>query len=79
MGLKASLLLEMLPDSVQMAVAQGLSSKKLDYDSLKNKIKLMANVQIDYATPKPMDIGEVGDWKGGGDWRESTRDEEGSQ
>ena len=63
-GLKASLLLEMLPDSVQMTVAQGLSSKKLDYDSLKNKIKLMANVQLDYATPKPMDIGEVGAWRG---------------
>ena len=46
-GLKASLLLEMLPDQVQLAVAQGLSSKKLDYDSLKAKIKLMANVQMD--------------------------------
>ena len=37
----------------------GMSSKKLDYDTLKAKIKLMANVQIDYSTPKPMDIGDV--------------------
>ena len=58
-GLKASLLLEMLPDHVQLTVAQGMSSKKLDYDTLKAKIKLMANVQTDYATPKPMDIGEM--------------------
>ena len=60
-GLKASLLLEMLPDSAQMTVAQGMSSKKLDYDTLKGKIKMMANVQIDYATPKPMEIGEMKD------------------
>ena len=58
-GLKASLLLEMLPDQVQLTVAQGLSSKKLDYDTLKAKIKLMANVQSDYSTPQPMDIGEM--------------------
>ena len=58
-GLKASLLLEMLPDHVQLTVAQGMSSKKLDYDALKAKIKLMANVQIDYSTPKPMEIGEL--------------------
>ena len=44
-GLKASLLLEMFPGQVQLTVAQGLSSKKLDYDKLKAKIKLMANVQ----------------------------------
>ena len=60
MGLKASLLLEMLPDHVQLTVAQGMSSKKLDYETLKTKIKMMANVQIDYSTPKPMDIGEMG-------------------
>ena len=58
-GLKAALLLEMLPDNVQLTVAQGLDSKKLDYETLKAKIKLMANVQIDYTTPKPMDIGEM--------------------
>ena len=58
-GLKAALMLEMLPDSVQLAVAQGLGSKKLDYEELKGKVKMMANVQIDYATPKPMDIGET--------------------
>ena len=58
-GLKASLLLEMLPDHVQLTVAQGMSSKKLEYDTLKAKIKLMANVQSDYSTPQPMDIGEM--------------------
>ena len=66
-GLKASLLLEMLPDHAQLTVAQGMSSKKLDYDTLKAKIKLMANVQIDYATPKPMDIGET-ETNEGEDW-----------
>ena len=60
-GLKASLLLEMLPDAVQLTVAQGMSSRKLDYDTLKAKIKLMANVHMDYTTPKPMDIGEMHD------------------
>ena len=58
-GLKASLLLEMLPDQVQLTVAQGLSSKKLDFDTLKAKIKLMANVQSDYSTPQPMDTVEM--------------------
>ena len=58
-GLKASLLLEMLPDHVQLTVAQGVGSKKLEYDTLKAKIKLMANVQSDYSTPQPMDIGEM--------------------
>ena len=58
-GLKASLLLEMLPHQVQLTVAQGLRSKKLDYDTLKAKIKLMANVQSDYSTPQPMDTGEM--------------------
>ena len=63
-GLKASLLLEMLPDHVQLTVAQGMSSKKLDYDTLKAKTKLMASVQTDYATPKPMDIGEMEQYDG---------------
>ena len=58
-GLKASLLLEMLPDAVQLTVAQGLSTKKLDYDQLKAKIKLMSNVHMDYCTPKPMDVDEA--------------------
>ena len=62
-GLKASLLLEMLPESVQLTVAQGMSSKKLDFESLKTKIKLMASVQTDYATPKAMDIGETEDYR----------------
>ena len=50
-GLKASLLLEMLPYQVRLTVAQGLSSKKLDYDTLVAKIKLVASVQSDYSTP----------------------------
>ena len=66
-GLKAALLLEMLPDGVQLTVAQGLGSKKLDYDDLKGKVKMMANVQLDYATPKPMDIGETVE-EHGDDW-----------
>ena len=45
----------MLPDQVQLTVAEGISSKKLEYDALKAKIKLMANVQSDYA----VDIGEM--------------------
>ena len=58
-GLKASLLLEMLPEGAQMTVLQGLNTKKLDYEALKAKIKMMANIQNDNATPKPMDIGEM--------------------
>ena len=58
-GLKASLLLEMLPDSVQLTVAQGMPGRKLDYDGLKAKVRLMASVQADMATPKPMDVGEL--------------------
>ena len=58
-GLKASLLLEMLPESVQLTVAQGMDSRRLDYETLKTKIKLMANVQMDYAMPKPMEIDET--------------------
>ena len=46
-------------NGVQLTVAHGLGSKKLDYEDLKGKIKMMANVQIDYATPKPIDIGET--------------------
>ena len=45
-GLKAALLLEMLPDQAQMTVVQGMNAKKLDYETLKSKIKQMANVQI---------------------------------
>ena len=40
---------------MQLTVAQGLSSKKSEYDTLKAKIKLMANVQSDQS----MDIGEI--------------------
>ena len=60
-GLRASLLLEMLPDHVQLTVAQGMSSRRLDYDELKSKVRFMASVQTDLATPKPMDIGEATD------------------
>ena len=59
MGLKASLLLEMLPEGAQMTILQGMDTKKLDYEALKGKIKMMANIQVDNATPKPMDIGEM--------------------
>ena len=58
-GLKASLLLEMLPEGAQMTVLQGMDSKKLEYEALKAKIKMMANIQTDNETPKPMDIGEM--------------------
>ena len=57
-GLKAALLLEMVPDSVQLTVAQNMSTKG-GYQELKEQIKLMAAVQLDYCTPKPMDIGET--------------------
>ena len=49
-GLKASLLLEMLPDQVQLTDAQDMGSKKLEYDTFKAKIKLTAHVQSDYPT-----------------------------
>ena len=49
----------MPPDQVQLTVAQGLSSKKLDYGTLKAKMKLMASVQSDCSTRQPMDIGEM--------------------
>ena len=42
-----------------MTVLQGLNTKKLDYEALKAKIKMMANIQTDSATPKPMDISEM--------------------
>lgn len=57
-GLKAALLLEMIPDSVQLTIAQSMTSKT-GYQDLKEQIKLMAAVQLDYCTPKPMDIGET--------------------
>ena len=50
-GLKASLLLEMLPDQVQVAVAQRLTSMKVDYDTLKAQIKLMASAHTGFLTP----------------------------
>ena len=75
-GLKAALLLEMVPDQVQMTLAQGMSTKKLDYDALKAKIKLMANVQQDYATPKPMDVGELRAEREGDDWGEEDYGEQ---
>ena len=71
-GLKASLLLEMLPEGAQMTVLQGMNAKKLDFEALKSKIKMMASIQTDNATPKPMDIGETHDDWGEGDWGEGV-------
>ena len=73
-GLKAALLMEMLPDNVQMTIAQGMA-KKIDYDSLKAKIRLMASVHTEMATPKPMDVDALHEHAecgshGGGDWGE---------
>ena len=59
-GLKSPLLLEMLPDQVQVTVAQGLSSKKVVHDTLKAKIKPMASVQTDQSTPQPVDTAGMG-------------------
>ena len=39
MGLKASLVLEMLPEGAQMTILQGMDTKKLDYEALKGKLK----------------------------------------
>ena len=72
-GLKAALLLEMIPESVQLTVAQGLTSRSPSYQAMKEQIKLMAAVQLDYCTPKPMDIGETGE-RMGEDWGENTED-----
>ena len=58
-GLKASLLLEVVPGRIQVTVAQGMSSKTLKDDTLKAKINLMANVQSDCSTPQPMDMVEM--------------------
>ena len=74
-GLKASLLLEMLPEPIQLSVAQGMPGRKLDYDGLKAKVRLMASVHVDMSTPKPMDVGEMHEHAGrceygGGDWEE---------
>ena len=54
-GLKAALLMEMLPDHVQLTVAQGISDK-FDYEALKAKIRLMASVHAEMTTPKPMEV-----------------------
>ena len=58
-GLKAALLLEMLPEQAQLTVAQNMNV--LDYEALKSRVKFMASVQVDMTTPKPMDIGEAGE------------------
>ena len=59
MGLKAAVVLNMMPDTVHLTIAQGLDSTKLDYDAVKNKIKMMANVHLDRVTPKPMEVDEL--------------------
>ena len=52
-------LLERLPEAVRLTLARGMSTRRLDYDALKIKIKLMANAHMDNCTPKPMDVGEL--------------------
>ena len=42
-----------------LTVAQGTSSKKLDHDTLKANIKLMATVQTDHSMRQPLDIVEM--------------------
>lgn len=75
-GLKAALLMEMLPDHVQLTVAQGISDK-FDYDELKSKIRLMASVHVEMSTPKPMEVDALherdnDEWEqaGGDGWQE---------
>ena len=73
-GLKAALLMEMLPESVQMGVAQGISDQ-FDFEALKSKVRLMASVQTEMATPKPMDVDELAEHQG--DWgQEATEGNE---
>ena len=54
-GLKAALLMETLPEAVQMTVAQGITDK-FNYDALKAKIRLMASVHTEMSMPKPMEV-----------------------
>ena len=65
-GLKAALLLRMLPESVHFNIVQGMDTKKLDYEAMKSKVKLMVDVYVEKATPRPMDIDEMK--REGWDW-----------
>ena len=58
-GLKAALLLKMLPENVHFNIVQGMDTKKLNYEEMKSKVKLMADVYVEKVTPKPMDIDEM--------------------
>ena len=58
-GLKATLLLELLLDQVQLTLEGHELQQMLDYDKLKAMIKLTACVQTDYLTSQLMDIGEM--------------------
>ena len=74
-GLKASLLIEMLPEPAQMTIAQGMQGRKIDYEALKSRVRMMANVHAEMATPKPMEVGELGEnddgaAQGDGVWEE---------
>ena len=73
MGLKAALLLKMLPENVHFNIVQGMDSKKLSYEEMRSKVKLMADVYVEKVTPKPMDIDEMRreSW----DWEEHDHDE----
>ena len=71
-GLKAALVMEMLPEGAQMTIAQGMA-RKIDYDALKAKIRLMASVHTEMATPKPMEVDALHEHvdcghHGDGDW-----------
>ena len=56
LGLKAALVLEMMPESVQMSLAQGLSAKGLDYGELKAKIKLNIKSKVKVVTQGKMNL-----------------------
>ena len=75
-GLKAALLLKMLPESTHLTIVQGMDTKKLDFDALRTKVRLMMNVHVERITPKPMDIDETkredGDWWQDGEYYEDT-------
>ena len=75
-GLKAAVLFKMLPENVHLTIAQGMDSTKLDYEQLKAKVKLMANVHVERITPKPMEVDEMRreEWE----WEQEEEHHEGS-
>ena len=74
-GLKAALLMEMLPDHIQLTVAQGIANQ-FSYEELKQKVRLMSSVHAEIATPKPMEVDELHEREfseepsGAGGWQE---------